>query len=1073
MVAFQPIFKLMLVSLNLVVFLGLQTTSVVANSHDGSAPVDNAIRRHAARAGRLSKRFPPVSGTNTPTLNRKQRHHRIGLTPAQIEELLNKEKIEDSDLYVPASNSTNTTSTSHHAHHRTRPATDSKESTGTAFPSFALPTSNSTSTSNTTSSAATPSVAPTSHSHSTFLHNSTASANSSDADNAPPSRTASSSVPTSSASKDDNDSSSDDTQPIHTSASRSSDGLGGLLGPLLSPSSTSASQAAQQISGSQQGSTGSSDDDDDQDSTGHPPSRASSPSAASSSASPASTSSQESNNNDDDDSDDTPVSSSHSTKTTQPEFYSFRPQPTGSSTQAAPSSSTSGGQLHGILPGLGHLLSASDAATATPAPAASPSDSNIGGSSASNTGADADSNISSSKDSSNAADPTDGSSGQSPTSTSNSASSTTTADGSAPTDSAGGSDGTTSQTSTATSTEDHTTSQTSTATSTDDHTTSQTSTATSTDDHTTSQTSTATSTDDHTTSQTSTATSTDDRTGSSSTVTAGPTSTSQSSVTTPTGTNTGNGSDSVSSADHQSSSASNTAAHAPTSTASNGSDSGNGSGSGSGSASASQSTTSTTNPYWYANTRSLNLAPSSTSSAEQPKETASQSTDSDSSTDTNNHPDSSTAWLPGSDNNTPSTASPQDLPTTIVPSADSYDQPDNTTSIGLLFKQDMKWTWVISQADLTAQIFAFMPELVGQAVSLDASKISTVKLASYSPETGDAATTGTLTTARTLYMAYVPTENVEDIQAMVSNVSSPFYTSAAAGAPQQLANQVDPTFNILSAAGQVAASAQQKSTSGSSDGKDESKIRNSLIGVGCGLAGCFAIAVGGLLWRKQRKDKVEAAASGNNGGGISRAHTIRSFSGGLRETWAPDALDQHRALATAGQMQQVWTPHDPGMGMAFGHPAQPMPSDADGFGGYVATDPFHDAAKINAAGGYVNMNRSSRMTERSTYSDVSQMTEAQRIQYDYESSRRSFHSTSDHSNSHGSHGSHSEHSTESAGMLSTYQDDYRVPRQHTTIHTFGATPPPRSNSVNRTRRRGSVASSTIGRPEMMSNSVLL
>ncbi|SPC65573.1 probable transmembrane mucin involved in surface sensing via MAP-kinase cascade [Ustilago sp. UG-2017b] len=1013
MVAFQPIFKLMLVSLNLVVFLGLQTTSVVANSHDGSAPVDNAIRRHAARAGRLSKRFPPVSGTNTPTLKRKQRHHRFGLTPAQIEELLNEEEIEDSDLYVPASNSTNTTSTSHHAHHRTRPATDSKESTGTAFPSFALPTSNSTSTSNTTSSAATPSVAPTSHSHSTFLHNSTASANSSDADNAPPSRTASSSVPTSTTSKDDNDSSSDDTQPIHTSASRSSDGLGGLLGPLLSPSSTSASQAAQQTSGSQQGSTGSSDDDDDQDSTGHPPSRASSPSATSSSASPASTSSQASNNNDDDDSEDTPVSSSHSTKTTQPDFYSFRPQPTSSSTQAAPSSSTSGGLLHGILPGLGHLLSASDAATATPAPTASPSDSNIGGSSASNTGADANSNISSSKDSSNGADPTDGSSDQSLTSTSNSASSTTTADESAPTDSAGGSDGTTSQTSTATSTDDRTTSQTS-------------------------------------------------------TVTASPTSTSQGSVTAPTGTNTGNGSDSVSSADHQSSSASNTAAHAPTSTASNSSDSGNGSGSGS--ASASQSATSTTNPYWYANTRSLNLAPSSTYSAEQPKETASQSTDSDSSTNTHNHPDSSTAWLPGSDNNTPSTASPQDLPTTIVPSADSYDQPDNTTSIGLLFKQDMKWTWVISQADLTAQVFAFMPELVGQAVSLDASKISTVKLVSYSPETGDAATTGTLTTARTLYMAYVPTENVEDIQAMVSNVSSPFYTSAAAGAPQQLASQVDPTFNILSAAGQVAASAQQKSTSGRSDGKDESKIRNSLIGVGCGLAGFFAIAVGGLLWRKQRKDKVEAAASGNNGGGISRAHTIRSFSGGLRETWAPDALDQHRALATAGEMQQVWTPHDPGMGMAFGHPAQPMQSHADGFGGYVATDPFHDAANINAAGGYVNMNRSSRMTERSTYSDVSQMTEAQRIQYDYESSRRSFHSTSDHSNS---HGSHSEHSTESAGMLSTYQDDYRVPRQHTTIHTFGTTPPPRSNSVNRTRRRGSVASSTIGRPEMMSNSVLL
>ncbi|KAJ1030202.1 hypothetical protein NDA16_001113 [Ustilago loliicola] len=990
MAAFQPTFKLMLVSLHLVVFLGLQSTPALANrlhaNHDGTAPNDNAIRRHAARAGRLSKRFPTVSGTNTPTLNRRQRHHRFGLTPAQIEELLNNEEVDYSDLYTPASNSTNATSTSSHTRHRTHSTTDTEGPTGTAFQSFALPTSNSTSPSNTTSSVAS-SATPSLHSHS-HRHSSSSSTQSSDTASTPSSSATSSSIPTSSASKDDG-----------------SNGLGGLLSTLLSPSSSSSSPAAQQTSGShaQQGNTGSSDDDG-QDSTPHSSSRASSPSATSSRPS-----------NSDDNSDDTPAWSSNDSKTTQPDFYSFMPRPTSSSTQAAPSS-TSAGLLHGILPGLGQSSSASSAASATPTPTASPPDSNNGGHSASDTGSDVDWNTASSKGSSNSADPTDGPLDQSPTSTSNGASPTSTGNGTAPTGSADGSDGTASHTRTATTT--------------------------------------------------------DGGTGSSSTVTAGPTSTSQGSVTAPTGTNAGNGSDSGSSVDQQSSSASNTAAPAATSTASNGSDSGSCSSSASRSASA--ASTSTTNPYWYANTQSLNLAPSSTLSAEQPAETGSKkSTDGDknssSTTDTNNEPDSSTAWLPGPGSNTPSTPAPQDLPTTIVPSADSYNQPDNTTSIGLLFKQEMKWTWVISQADLTAQIFAFMPDLVGRAVSLDSSRISTVKLASYSPETGDAATTSTLTTARALYMAYVPTENVEDIQAMVSNTSSPFYTSAAAGAPQQLASQVDPTFNILSAAGQVAAGAKQKSTSGSGAAKDDSTLRNSLIGVGCGLAGCFAIAVGGLLWRKQRKDKVEAGAGGNNGG-ISRAHTIRSFSGGLRETWAPDALDQHRALDTAGQMQQVWSPHDGGMGMAMGHSAQPMQSHSDGFGGYVASDPFHDAANVNAAGGYANMNRSSRMTERSNYSDLSQMTEAQRIQYDYESSRRSFHSNSDHSNS---HGSHSEHSTESAGMLSTYQDDYRVPRQHTSNHAFGATPPPRSNSVNRVRRRGSVASSTIGRPEMMSNSVLL
>lgn len=453
------------------------------------------------------------------------------------------------------------------------------------------------------------------------------------------------------------------------------------------------------------------------------------------------------------------------------------------------------------------------------------------------------------------------------------------------------------------------------------------------------------------------------------------------------------------------------------------------------------------------------MAPSSTWSANQAAQTDSQST--------SDGGDGSTGSSTSTSAGVSSGPAAQDLPTTIVPSADSFEQPADTTPIGLLFKQDMKWTWVISQADLTAQIFAFMPDLVGQSAGLESSKVSTVKLSSYSPEARDTANTSTLSTARTLYMAYVPTSSVEAIQAMVANTSSPFYTSAAAGAPQQLASQVDPTFNILSVAGKVASGSKQSATSGSGGAKDDSTLRNSLIGVGCGLAGCFALVAGGLFWRKQRQGEVDTDGKGDNG--VSRAHTIRSFHGGLRETWAPDALDQHRALNTAGEMQQVWSPHDGGLSM--GHPSQQQPAmypHADGYGGYVPSDPFQDAAAAGSAGvagGYVNMNRSSRMTERSNYSDLSQMTEAQRIQFDYESSRRSFQSTSDHS---GSHGSHSDQSAESAGMLSTYQEDYRVPRQHTSIHAFGS-----QSQNSRSRRRGSVASSIIGRPEMMSNSVLL
>lgn len=440
-----------------------------------------------------------------------------------------------------------------------------------------------------------------------------------------------------------------------------------------------------------------------------------------------------------------------------------------------------------------------------------------------------------------------------------------------------------------------------------------------------------------------------------------------------------------------------------------------------GSTSASSTTSSsTTNPYWYANTQSLNLAPASTSSYAPAAATAPATTDAGTTAST----------IVGSSSDS------QNYPSVIVPSADSLNQPSDTTSVALLFKTAMTWTWVISQADLTAQIFAFMPALIAQSIGIDAANVTTIKLSSYA----DSSTTS-LTNSRTLYMAFIPSASVEDLQAMVANVSSPFYTDALTGAPQELAKQVDPSFNILLAAGQTLSSAAQSGSTGSSG---QTTLRKSLMGVGCSLAGCAVAALGIMFWKRQQQKKVQdgdAAATG----GLSRGQTIRSFQGGQRETWPPQA-GQEQDHQGHGDMQEAWTP-------------SPY---SDGFGGHVAADPFQDQA--HAGGAYVNMNRASRMTERSAYSDWSNMTEAQRIQYEYESSRRSYHSGSSQS------GSHGDHSAESAGFSTSYQDDYQVPHTQEQQQGSGRRVSP---TPNQNRRRGSVASSIIGRPEMVSNSVLL
>lgn len=342
---------------------------------------------------------------------------------------------------------------------------------------------------------------------------------------------------------------------------------------------------------------------------------------------------------------------------------------------------------------------------------------------------------------------------------------------------------------------------------------------------------------------------------------------------------------------------------------------------------------------------------------------------------------------------------------------------------------------MISQADLTAQIFAFMPALIAQSIGIDASEITTIKLSSYANSS-----TISLTDARTLYMAYIPTASVEDLQAMVANVSSPFYTSASTGAPQELANQVDPSFNILLAAGQALSSASHP---GSTDSSGQTTLRKSLMGVGCSLAGCAVAALGIMMYKRRQQGKVQEGGAASVTG-LSRGQTIRSFQGGPRETWPPQDV-QEQTFAGQNEMHEPWTP-------------SPY---SDGFGGHVATDPFHDS-QAQTQSPYVNMNRASRMTERSAYSDWSHMTEAQRIQYEYESSRRSYHSGSSHS------GSHGEHSAESAGFSTSYQEDYHIPQDHQQGSVHRVSPTPTQN-----RKRGSVASSVIGRPSLVSNSVLL
>ena len=467
----------------------------------------------------------------------------------------------------------------------------------------------------------------------------------------------------------------------------------------------------------------------------------------------------------------------------------------------------------------------------------------------------------------------------------------------------------------------------------------------------------------------------------------------------------------------------------------------------------SPSKTTSSDPYWYANRSTLKLAPTSSATSDyssKENDTSAKPTSSSSSSGGSNDDSSS-----GDDKNNGNSGQTQNQPTypsTIVPSDAAFTQPSGTTSIALLFKDTMPWSWVVNQADLTAQIFGFMPGLISGSITEEeeeTAEVTTVRLQQY-----NLAGTWGAQKARTMYVAYIPTSQVEELQSMIKNTSSPFYQGSTDGAALQLAQEVDSSFDILTAAGVVKdLNASESQQSGSKD-EQQSTLRNGLIGVGTSIGGCAALVIGYMYWKRQQRRKVRSSTGsdmvGRSGGlGVTRPRTIQSFGGGLRETWAPVHLDSSGGGVGGGDGRE-------GMVEVWEHEAQPYSyGAADGFGGLVTSPVSSGSGSGSGPFADPNMmvsNRSSRITERSVHSD---MTEAQRIQYEYEASQRSL---------------SPQGQAQAQALTTAYQDDYVVPEQQTSQHAYGygyGRRPPTN------RRRGSVASSIISRPEMTSNSMLL
>lgn len=190
----------------------------------------------------------------------------------------------------------------------------------------------------------------------------------------------------------------------------------------------------------------------------------------------------------------------------------------------------------------------------------------------------------------------------------------------------------------------------------------------------------------------------------------------------------------------------------------------------------------------------------------------------------------------------PSTAAiPSSVPTLIVPAnsvlnqanagSGGNDDPvkDDTLISLLLSEKQYPWLFVVKSSDATSQLFNTFPQVIASALNITEGDVKTYGLMVYQPASWD----GTEASLLTQWLAYIPSDQFETLNAYLKTSNSPLFNQP--GIQGQLAAQINTAYPLAASTGDTPSNSSNKSSGGSS-----SKKRDIIIGV--------CVAVGGLLW---------------------------------------------------------------------------------------------------------------------------------------------------------------------------------------------------------------------------------
>ncbi|KAG8905978.1 hypothetical protein FRC00_012923, partial [Tulasnella sp. 408] len=214
-------------------------------------------------------------------------------------------------------------------------------------------------------------------------------------------------------------------------------------------------------------------------------------------------------------------------------------------------------------------------------------------------------------------------------------------------------------------------------------------------------------------------------------------------------------------------------------------------------------------------------------------------------------------------------AFPTQLPTRIFPAnrLDPNDPSlDGMVLVSLKFLSSLTWAFVVNNSNTAALLFVYTPQAIANALGISTDQVKTFAMQAFSPADWN----GDISQLSTVYLLYIPSDQVDALQQQLLAQNSPLYTNQA-GIPKQISQQLDATFPVNAVGLDTAIVGTGNTANGNNAGAADASAasrRDAIIGV-CAAFGVILLAV--VAWWvykswKRRQDRAHRRLTHDSAG---------------------------------------------------------------------------------------------------------------------------------------------------------------------------------------------------------------